>query len=264
MTVAADISSHELLVEIDGPLAVLRLNRPERLNALSRPMLQLLSREVPKVVADPAVRAILVTGAGRAFCAGGDVGGMGPPDPEAVLGGMAQAHAWVKALRFCEKLVITAVNGAAAGGGFGLALVGDVVLASSAAFFKAGFTDLGVAADYGLGYTLPRAVGGPRAADILFSDRRVGVEEAERIGLVSRVLPAEAFEVAALAFARKLANAPRGAQLSKRLLRLEEKEAFSAYLAVEATTQLEAFQSEDFLEGVAAFREKRPAVFLGR
>ena len=254
----------ELRVEVADGLAVLTLNRPERLNALSRPMLQLFTREVPRVVADPGVRAIMLTGAGRAFCAGGDVGGMGPPDPQSVLDGMAAAHTWVKALRGAEKLVITAVNGAAAGGGFGLAMVGDVVLASSAAFFKAGFTDLGVAADYGLGFTLPRAVGEPRAAEILFSDRRVSVEEAERIGLVSRVYPAETFAADARAFALRLANTPRGAQLTKRLLRLAEREAFAAYLAVEATTQLEAFQSQDFLEGIAAFREKRPAAFKGR
>ena len=257
-------AAETLLVERDGPLAILRLNRPERLNALAKPMLQRLAQEVPKAVADPGVRAILLTGAGRAFCAGGDVGGMGPPDPDAVLAGMAQAHGWVKALRFSEKLLITAVNGAAAGGGFGLAMIGDIVLASRAAFFKAGFTDLGVAADYGLGFTLPRAVGEPRAAEILFGERRIQIDEAERIGLVSRVFAAETFEADARAFALKLANAPRGAQLTKRLLRLSEKEPFSAYLALEATTQLEAFQSQDFLVGVAAFREKRPAAFRGR
>lgn len=259
-----DTAEDHLLVHIEDGLAVIRLNRPERLNALSQAMLQLLYEKVPEVTANPQVRAILITGAGRAFCAGGDVGPMGPPDPLRTLGGMSAAHSWVKALRFCEKLVITAVNGAAAGGGFGIALLGDVVLASDAAFFKAGFTDLGVAADYGLAYTLPRAVGEPRAAEILFSDRRVPAEEALRLGVVSRLIPAADFEAQSLAFARKLANSARGAQLTKRLLRLGEVQAFTSYLAVEATTQLEAFQSADFLEGVAAFKAKRPAVFRGR
>jgi 2-(1,2-epoxy-1,2-dihydrophenyl)acetyl-CoA isomerase len=169
----------------------------------------------------------------------------------------------VKALRSCEKLVITAVNGAAAGGGFGIALLGDIVLASSAAFFKAGFTDLGVAADYGLAWTLPRAVGDIRAAEILFSDRRVSAEEALSLGLVSRLIEAASFEAEALAFARKLAAAPRGAQITKRLLRLAEQEAFARFLEGEAEGQVEAFQSRDFAEGVAAFREKRPARFRG-
>jgi 2-(1,2-epoxy-1,2-dihydrophenyl)acetyl-CoA isomerase len=176
---------------------------------------------------------------------------------------MAAAHGWVKALRSCEKLVITAVNGAAAGGGFGIALLGDIVLASSAAFFKAGFTDLGVAADYGLAWTLPRAVGDIRAAEILFSDRRVSAEEALSLGLVSRLIEAASFEAEALAFARKLAAAPRGAQITKRLLRLAEQEAFARFLEGEAEGQVEAFQSRDFAEGVAAFREKRPARFRG-
>ncbi len=258
----ADDGEH-LLIQIADGLAEIRLNRPERLNALSQNMLQSLYQRVPEVCADPTVRAILITGAGRAFCAGGDVGPMGPPDPNRTLGGMSAAHYWVKALRFCEKPVVTAVNGAAAGGGFGIALVGDVVLASDAAFFKAGFTDLGVAADYGLAYTLPRACGEPRAAEILFSDRRVPAEEAHRLGIVSRLIPAASFEADAKAFARKLAGAARGAQLTKRLLRLGEVQSFTSYLAVEATTQLEAFQSQDFLEGVAAFKAKRPAVFRG-
>jgi 2-(1,2-epoxy-1,2-dihydrophenyl)acetyl-CoA isomerase len=259
-----DERAGDLIVEQDGALAILRLNRPERLNALGGDLLPSLDREIHRLVADPAVRAIMITGEGRAFCAGGDIGGMGGPrDPEATREGMARAHGWVKALRRAEKLVVTAVNGAAAGGGFGIALLGDIVLASSAAFFKAGFTDLGVAADYGLGWTLPRAVGDIRAAEILFSDRRVSAEEALSLGIVSRVIDAAVFDADARAFAHRMAGLPRGAMITKRLLRLREGAALDAYLAAEASAQAEAFQSRDFAEGVAAFKEKRPARFRG-
>lgn len=253
----------DVLIEREDGLAILTFNRPERLNAIGGTMLPELAEAVPALVADPALRAIMITGAGRAFCAGGDITSMGGGGGN-VREGMTAAHAWVKALRGCEKLVVTAVNGAAAGGGFGLAMLGDIVLASRKAFFKAGFTDLGVAADYGLGWTLPRAIGDVRAAEILFSDRRVAAEEALRLGFVARVIEEAAFAEEARAFARKLAGAPRGAQITKRLLRLSEREAFATYLAAEAEGQAEAFQTEDFREGARAFLEKRPAVFTGR
>jgi 2-(1,2-epoxy-1,2-dihydrophenyl)acetyl-CoA isomerase len=188
----------------------------------------------------------------------------GASDAQATLAGMRACHGWLTLLRCSEKLVITAVNGAAAGGGFGLAMIGDLVVASDEAFFKAAFTTLGAAADYGLGYTLPRAVGAVRAAEILFSDRRVTPREALDIGMVSRVLPAETFAADALEFARGMARTPRGAQLTKRLLRSGEAEAFARYLEAEAQAQVEAFQSRDFREGVAAFGGNRAAAFEGR
>jgi 2-(1,2-epoxy-1,2-dihydrophenyl)acetyl-CoA isomerase len=177
---------------------------------------------------------------------------------------MRTTHGWLTGLRLGDAILVTAVNGAAAGAGFGLALLGDVVLASESAFFKPGFTDLGVAADFGLGWTLPRAAGEARAAEILFSDRRVPAEEAHRLGFVSRVLPAEGFGEAALAFARQMAAAPFGASLTKRLLRRADAAGFAAYLDAEAEAQADAFGSEDFREGVAAFMAKRRPQFNGR
>lgn len=254
----------ELVVEQQDGLVILRLNRPERLNALSAGLLARLAAEVPRVMAAPDVRAIMITGTGKAFCAGGDVGSMaGPADREAILEGMRSYHPWLKALWASDKLVITAVNGVAAGGGFGLALIGDLILASEESSFKCAFTSLGAAPDYGLGFTLPRMVGAVRAAEILFSDRRITARAAFELGMVSRVLPAEGFAEEALQIAGDMARLPRGAQLTKRLLRLESADAFARYLEVEAETQTEAFQSADFAEGVAAFREKRAPVFRG-
>ncbi|MDB5447188.1 MAG: enoyl-CoA hydratase [Phenylobacterium sp.] len=255
-----------LIVDRQGPLLVLRLNRPATLNALSPQMLDAFDAEVRPLAADPTVRAILLTGEGRAFCAGGDVGNMGggPRSRDDSVAGMRRAHGWVKALRLSDAILVTAVNGAAAGGGFGLAMLGDVVLASERAFFKAGFTDLGVAADYGLAYTLPRAIGEPRAAEILFSDRRVPAAEAHALGVVSRLLPAEGFAEAALGFAQQMARTPFGAILTKRLMRRGDAVGLADYLEAEAQAQADAFQSEDFREGVAAFTQKRPANFQGR
>jgi 2-(1,2-epoxy-1,2-dihydrophenyl)acetyl-CoA isomerase len=257
-------AASELLIERDGALAIVTLNRPERMNALSSGLLRALASEIPRLTDAPDVRAIMLTGAGKAFCAGGDVDSMSSPSNEqASLAGMQSFHGWLKALWTTDKLVITAVNGAAAGGGFGIALLGDLVVASEAAYFKCAFTSLGVAADFALGFTLPRIVGANRAADILYGDQRMTAQTALSIGMVNRVFPTATFAEDAVAFARTMAATSRGAQLSKRLLRFEQADAFARYLELEARTQTEAFQSEDFREGVAAFRERRPPRFRG-
>ena len=257
-------ADRELVLERISGLAILRLNRPASLNALSPDILERLGEEIPALVAAPDVRAIMITGTGRAFCAGGDVRRMeGSGDAETTLAGMRSYHGWLTALRYAEKPVIAAVNGAAAGGGFGLALIADLVVASEDAFFKAAFTQLGAAADYALAFTLPRLVGGARAAEILFSDRRITAREALDIGMIASVFPSASFADDAKAFALRLAASSRGVQLTKRLLRSSEREAFRQYLETEARTQSEAFQSDDFREGVSAFIEKRAPVFRG-
>lgn len=255
----------ELLVLEEDGLAVLRLNRPERLNALSSSLVARMETEVRRVTSAPHIRAILLTGTGRAFCAGGDVGAMcGPVDAGALLDGMQSFHPSLTALWTSDKLLITAINGVAAGAGFGLALIGDLIVAADNSYFKAAFASLGAAPDFALGFTLPRLVGAARAAEILIADRRVPAPEALAIGMISRVLPAESFASDALELARATARAARGVQLTKRLLRFEQAETFARYLALEARVQTEAFQSQDFVEGVAAFCESRSPHFCGR
>ncbi|MDB5453556.1 MAG: enoyl-CoA hydratase [Caulobacteraceae bacterium] len=257
--------SPPLLITREPGLVVARLNRPERLNALSFDMQAMFADEIVPLARDPEVRVVMLIGEGRAFCAGGDVSGMGgSSDRDSAVAGMRKAHAWLTGLRMSDAIVICAVNGVAAGGGFGLALMGDVVMASDAASFKAGFTALGVAADFGLAWTLPRAVGQVRAREILLGERRIGAAEALAIGLVAQVFPAADFEAEALATARRLAKGPLAMGLTKRLLNHEDAQGLAAYLEAEAQTQATAFASEDFKEGVAAFMGKRPADFKGR
>jgi len=258
-------STESLIVEqIDG-LLVLRLNRPDRLNTITLEMVRRFDDVVMKAVQDTSVRAILLTGTGRAFCAGGDISSMGgQADAASTLDGMRAYHGWLMALRLSDKLLVTAINGVAAGGGFGLAMLGDLVVAAETASFKSAFCSLGASADYALGFTLPRAVGSVRAADILMSDRRISAREALDIGMVSHLLPAEDFAEQALALAQSIASLPRSAQLTKRLLRREEAAQLSEYLEMEAQCQMEAFQSEDFREGVSAFVARRAPNFVGR
>lgn len=257
-------ASQELVVDQHEGLRILRLNRPERLNSFSTAILDGLAREVPKAVSDQSVRAIMLTGTGRAFSAGGDVSSMkGSGNGQDPLEGMRAYHPWVMALRTSEKPVIAAVNGVAAGGGFGLAMLADLVIASEAAWFKAAFSTLGAAADYGLAYTLPRVIGDARAADILLRDHRIEAREALAMGMVAEVLPADNFIDEAIAWASRIARLPRGAQLTMRLLKSQSSAGFAEYLEGEAVAQVEAFASQDFREGVTAFSEKREPRFTG-
>ena len=260
------MTDEELVIERQEGLAVVRFNRPEAMNSLSMSLLEQLSQAIPALVADRAVRAIMLTGAGtRAFCAGADVRIMGGEfDYEHTLAGLKSWHHWMIALRIAEKPVISAVNGAAAGGGFGIAMVSDLVVAADSAFFKGAFATLGVAADFGLGYTLPRAIGDKRAMELIASDRRVTAAEAKALGIVAEVFPSATFARDARAWALAHARGPRGIQLTKRLLWHGEREAFAAYLEVEAHTQTEALGSEDAAEGVRAFQERRSPAFAGR
>jgi 2-(1,2-epoxy-1,2-dihydrophenyl)acetyl-CoA isomerase len=221
---------------------------------------------VPGLVDDPETRCILITGTDGAFCAGGDIRSLvDPQSPAAVRARMARSYGWVAKLLDGETPVVTAVNGSAVGAGFGLALLGDIVLAADDAWFMAGFGMIGAAADYALGRTLPRAVGSVRAKDILMTGRRVDAVEAERIGLVSRLVPAERLAEEALGVARTLAAGPTVALgLTKRLIGAGYDGSVAAYLDSEGFAQATAFGTADHREGVDAFLAKRRPRFEGR
>lgn len=260
-------SENQQAVEVtrDGGVGILRLNEPRSLNALSQAMKDGLEKGIFELLAEPAIRAILITGNGRAFCAGGDLRTMDGLTTVAMRKRMAKTHFWLKPLLESEKPVVTAINGIAAGAGLSLALTGDIVCAAASASFRGGFLGIGAAPDLGLAYTLPRAVGMARARDLILTNRSVGVEEALTIGLIARVFDDEVLFEKSLELAKRLAEGPPVAiGLAKGLLRHSYELSLEGFLDAEAFAQSVAFTSEDFREGLSAFREKRRPHFLGK
>jgi len=253
-----------LAQESRGNLTILRLALPAKRNALTTGMKAGLEEAIARYFREPAARCLIITGSDGAFCAGGDLAGLeAGHSPAQTRWRMEGSHRWAKLLMTGEKPVITAINGVAAGAGFGLALLGDIVLAAEGAAFIPGFGAVGVAPDMALAMTLPRAVGMIRAKDILLANRRVDADEAQRIGLVSRVVPAAELMPTAIELGESLAQGPTLAfGLTKRLLNTSAC-SLDAFLAAEVAAQTEAFASHDCAEGVRAFHAKGSPVFRG-
>ena len=250
-----------VIVERRDDIALLRLNQPQTMNALSPAIKRGLETAVPQLMGDSAVRCIVITGTDKAFCAGGDISNMADRSAPSVRERMHPSHEWVKLLLSGEKPVVAAVNGAAAGAGFSLAMMCDFVVLADNAYFKAGFPGLGAAPDLGLALTLPRAIGMLRAKDILMTNRRVSAEEAVALGMATRVVPAAALLDEALTLAQSLAAGPATSLgLTKHLLN-QAYGPITDFLSQEAMTQAIAFGSEEFGEGVAAFLGKRKPQF---
>lgn len=263
-TNAAAGDDDAVVVERRGAVAVVRLNQPKSLNALSPAIKDGLTAAFDAVLPDPATRAVVITGTGRAFCAGGDIRAMDDRGTVAMRRRMHGTYRWLIPLLTADKPVITAVNGVAAGAGLSLAMTGDIVLASDAARFKAGFAGIGAAPDLALAWLLPQAVGIVRAKAILLENREFGAAEALAGGLVTRVTGPDALLDHALATAETLAAGPTVTfGVTKQLLRRAHDSSLESFLELEAMAQTVAFGSADFAEGVAAFRGKRPATFGG-
>ena len=247
----------------DGVL-VLTLNRPEKLNAITGELLDALYAALKEGEEDREVRALLLTGAGRAFSAGQDLTEFGDrkPDYEAHL---RRYNRVVEALSGLEKPLVVAVNGVAAGAGMSLALWGDLRLAAVGASFTTAFVRIGLVPDSGLSFLLPRLVGLAKAQELLLLSPRLSAEEALALGLVHRVVPAEKLMEEALSLAKELAQGPtRAYALTKKLLLETYRLSLTEALAREAVLQGQAGQTQDHEEGVRAFREKRPPRFQGR
>jgi enoyl-CoA hydratase/carnithine racemase len=253
----------------DG-VALVTLNRPDRLNAITFRMFEEWQQVCTEVAADDDVRVLVLTGAGRAFCAGLDLEDAGTLSSMTTQQMMVGQEAWADATTAFNRLakpVIAAVNGAAAGAGFSLALVADIRLAAPEARFNAAFVRIGLSGgDCGSSYFLPRVVGLGRAAEILMTGRFVGADEAASIGLVNRVVPADSLLDEALATAAAIAaNSPFGVRLTKRVLQQNvDAPSLSAALEVENRNQVLTTRTEDMVEALAAFREKRPPRYTGR
>ena len=255
-----------VVVTTEGQVAILRLNEPKTMNAMSAAVCEGLTREVPRLLDEPDVRSLLITGTDGAFCAGGDIRNMDDRRPNDTRARMHRHYrGWASRLLKAEKPVVMAVNGAAAGAGVSLALMGDLVIASRAAYFTTAFARLGVVPDLGLIATLPRAIGMARARDMLLTSRKVPAEEALQMGLVARVTEPADLMPAALEAAQALADGPTVTLgLIKTLLQRAYDGSFDEYLEAEGFAQAVAMTTQDFEEGLAAFKAKRRPRFTGR
>lgn len=260
-----------LYVVADG-VATITLNRPEVLNAFDAEMTTALQDALKNVERDAAVRCLILTGAGRGFSAGQDLGVMS----DAYQDGTTQNVHYgehirqtfnpiVAKLRTLEKPVIAAVNGPAAGAGLGVALACDLRFAVDTARFASAFVKIGLAPDSGLGYTLPRLVGMARAMEFTFSGDPIDAATAERWGMVNRIYPADKLLSETQAYAAKLAQgATRAIGLTKRVLNRSLDMSLDELLEYEALNQEAAGHTSDHLEGVQAFLQKHPAQFKGQ
>ncbi len=254
-----------LLVAVDDGIARLTLNRPKAGNAIDQAMADALVEAAVRVANDAAIRVVLLTGTGRLFCAGGDIGAFTAPgsDTASVLTKLAGTlHQALTLLAGMEKPFVVAVNGPAAGAGLSLTLAGDITLASDTAHFTAAYGAIGLTPDGGMSWRLPRAVGLRRAQEILLTNRRIGAAEAEALGIVTRVVPAETLAAEADSLARTLADGPVQALAATRALLAESfRNGLADQLALEARTIAAAGRRAEAQEGLAAFLARRPPDF---
>ena len=280
MADTAALTYEDILYRIEDGVAVITLNRPDKLNAWRSEMDRDVRAAMRDAADDPAVKVIILTGAGTGFCAGADmnmlqtiqsgdastsrsvVNALEPWDKTANENFQKQ-YSWFPAV---QKPIIAAINGAAAGLGLIISLYCDIRFASETAKFTTAFSRRGLVAEHGISWLLPRLVGFANAADLLYSARVITAPEAKSMGLVSRVIPAEEFEREVMAYARMLAT-----EVSPRSLREMKREIWNAQFqslgqAIEAANgdMAPSFKSEDFKEGIAHFMEKRPPRFTGR
>jgi len=259
----------DLLESNEDGVAWLTLNRPDRLNAFSPAMLDGLRDALQRAAGDNAVGAVVITGAGRGFCAGGDVKTMetraAQQGFEERVEGLRRMHQLPLMLRTMPKVVIAMVNGPVAGAGLGLALACDLRIAGRSARFGTGFAGVGYSGDFGGSWTLTRLVGTAKARELYFLADVIDAATAGSLGIVSRVVDDEKLREETTALARRIADGPRVAfGYMKRNLFAAETEPLAAVLEMEAVHQARCAMTEDHLEAATAFTEKRRPVFKGR
>lgn len=249
----------------DG-VATITLNRPEARNALSPAMKDELSQVVPEAAADPAVRAVVLTGAGGVFCAGGDLRGMEEARPHMTVEGwrdrMRSVQPLIRTLMEMDKPLVAAVDGAAYGAGFSLALMADFVLASPRARFCLSFMRVGLVPDFAAMYSLPRVVGVQRARELMLSAREVAADEALALGIVMEIVEADALPARADALARSFIGAsPLAVGLVKAEVGMSLATDLRSTLSNEADHQALCFETEAHRAAVRRFLDKQPAAF---
>lgn len=248
-----------------GAVAVITLNRPDHANAITAQTAALLLEAAAAVDCDPAVRCVLLTGAGKLFCGGGDVPGFaaaGADAPRMVTEQAAIFHAAIARLARMDKPLVVAVNGPAAGAGLSLAALGDIVLASDTAHFTFGYTAIGFSPDGGASWLLPRLIGLRRTQEMMLTNRRVGADEAAAIGLVTRVVGSADLADEAMALARRLAaGATRAIGRTRALLLGSHGTGLETQMELEARALAASTGDAEGREGVAAYLERRPPRF---
>lgn len=269
------MSFQQILYTVDGHVATITLNRPDRMNALTKVLEAELRTAFEEAGRDKAVRAIVLTGAGRAFCAGMDMEELEVLPPEDI-----RAQEWMRPYDMnrradyqtrysyfpaAPKPVICAINGAAAGLGLIMALYSDFRIASDKAVFATAFAKRGLIAEHGISWILPRIVGHARATDLLLTSRKIDAQEALGMGLVNRVVAADQLlgEAQALATVLSTEVSPRSVRVMKRQLWESPYQSLGDAVALANAEMVESIRSEDFTEGVAHFVERRPARFTG-
>lgn len=256
--------SEPVLLERQGPVAVLTMNQPERRNALSASLRDALLAALEPLLADPDCRALVLTGTEGSFCAGGDLAALPERDPLQSRARMRRSQELVRLLAAGPKPVVAAVNGFAYGAGFSLALACDYVLVGASARFGAVFGAVGLMADLGLLWSLPQRVGPGEARRLLFTNAVVGAEEAMALGVADRLVPDAGLRDAAIALAADFAKAPPVAVAQTKSVLARSPAALDAMLQMEAEAQTLLFGTDDFAEGRKAFLEKRKPRFSGR
>ena len=250
-------------------VGLLKLNRPEKLNAFGGPIRDEILDLLPRLAADESVRVLVITGEGRGFSAGGDIDHLKHlrenQDEQGFRAILAKGQQITRSMRALPKPVLAAVNGPCAGAGFSFALGCDMRIASDKATFGPSFALIGLHPDWGGSWFLPKLVGSAKACELVFTGSMISAAEAEKIGLVNRVVPHDELMTAAFEMAERMAKNPPGVlRLAKESIYRSLSSDLETAFARETEVQIDCFYSEDFLEGLTAFKQKRKPQFRGR
>jgi 2-(1,2-epoxy-1,2-dihydrophenyl)acetyl-CoA isomerase len=258
-----------LLESREGPIVTLTMNRPNRLNAIDAQLAVALNETLTHIAADESVHVVILAGAGRAFCAGGDLAvigeGCAKNDETELAPILRSGMQAVLKLRTMPQPVIAAINGPAAGAGMNLALAADIRVAVEEAVFGQNFSKVGLFPDYGGTYFLPQLIGPAQAAELFYTGDMIDAKTALQLGIVNHVFPADRFQAEVQSLAAKIATGPQVAiRAVKHTIFARDEHALAKALEKEVEHQLKCFYSQDCKEGVRAFLEKRPPIFRGQ
>lgn len=261
-----------ILFELKDSIAYITLNRPDKFNSFNREMALLLQNKLDECASMQEIRCVYITGAGKAFCAGQDIGELAPSQPppegeEITIAQILSEHynPIVKRIRNLPKPVIAAVNGVAAGAGANIALCCDIVVAAESASFIQAFSKIGLIPDSGGTYTLPRLIGWQKASALMLTGDKVSANEAERLGMIYKVFADVTFEEESKKIAHTISQMPtRGLAYTKHVLNDSFTNSWEEQLQLEDEFQQKAASTDDYQEGINAFLEKRQAAFKGK